>query len=373
MQRTTLEPAEALRVLARLPLAESFSLAPAAYLSPGVYDLEKTRIFAREWLCAGRERDLARPGDYLTLDVDGLASLMVVRQKDGSLRALSRVCRHRAALLGEDAGGSAGLFVCPYHKWTYELDGSLRGAPGSDQAPGFDKAACALPAYPVEVWQGFVFVSLDPAAAPLAPRLASLDARLAPYRPAEATDLGVIEEVWPTNWKVAMENGSESYHHIGVHGVTLEPYFPGLGTACEPGTAAYTLHVVPVAPERGAAAAEDGIGERGLLIVGIYPNLVLALTPEHLTWFAFRPLGHDRTPVVVGMSAVAELPAGAREAAAEGFRATIQAILDEDRRSCAGVQRGLSMADAASGRLMPIERPIAEFVRYLDTRLNGGA
>lgn len=367
---------EALAALAASPLAEARALPPGLYTDPGVHALEMEHVLARGWTCVGRDEQVARPGDYLTAALPG-AELMVVRQADGALRALSRVCRHRGALLGEAGGGSARLFVCPYHKWTYELDGALRGAPGMSDAPAFRAADCALPSFPVEVWQGFVFVNGDPGAAPLGPQLAPLDPGLEAHRLAGLGVAFTLEEVWDANWKVAFENGCESYHHMGVHGATLEPYFPALGTRCEPGGEAYNLHVVPGA-EGFAFEAREGAGAlspeaaTSLVVVGIYPTSILVLSGETATLFTFTPLDVERTLVraswLVPAATLADPGAAGRLAR---DRATLEAILAEDRRSCGQVQRGLRTRDATGGPLAPLERTVAEFARHLAARLGG--
>ncbi|HKU98343.1 MAG TPA: aromatic ring-hydroxylating dioxygenase subunit alpha [Vineibacter sp.] len=372
-----------LRAVAARPIAEAVALPPACYTDPAFYALERERIFAREWLCLGRGADMAAPGDYLTLDIPSLASIMAVRQRDGSIKALSRVCRHRAALLGEAGGGHVKLFVCPYHNWVYDLDGTLRGAPTMTKNPAFDRKACTLPAYRCEEWEGFVFVNLDPHAAPLSPRLADISQRAARYGLADMKTAFIVEDVWDTNWKVPFENGTETYHHIGVHKETLEPYFPGLGTVCEPGGPGYNLHVVPTAkdhrfsdvpadrPDTSTLNPDLGAEElAGFLIVGIYPTLAIVFAGAHTVWFTFNPLGPEHTHVRVGrISPAAYLQGPDIDARMKEDRARLEEIIREDRVSCTGVQRGLQTRDAVCGPLSPLELTVAEFGRYLARRL----
>src|SRR5262245_45407552 len=149
-------------------------LPPACYTSLEFYARETERIFRRDWLYIGRADEVAEPGDYLCLDVLG-EPLVMVRDGAGEVRVLSRICRHRAMPVGSGAG-HARTFVCPYHTWTYALDGRLLGAPEMRETPGFDPAACRLPGLRSEVWEGFVFVSFDPEAPALGPSLAGLAA-----------------------------------------------------------------------------------------------------------------------------------------------------------------------------------------------------
>ena len=152
------------------------SLPPELYWRADVYALELERIFARDWMCIGRVEQVERPGDWLRVDLAG-EPLVVTRDESGRLRALSRACRHRGLdlLCGSDERrGHAARFECPYHLWSYGLDGRLLGAPEMRCAAGFERWSVRLPELPLEVWQGYVFVCLDPAAAPLAPRLREL-------------------------------------------------------------------------------------------------------------------------------------------------------------------------------------------------------
>jgi phenylpropionate dioxygenase-like ring-hydroxylating dioxygenase large terminal subunit len=131
-------------------------------------------------MCVGRVDQVQTPGDYFTLDLLG-DKLVVTRDKEGTIHVLSRVCRHRAAEIVQGIG-NAQSFQCPYHCWTYRLDGQLIDAPFMDQAEGFDKTACRLPELRSEIWEGFIFVNFDADAQPLGPQLAPLAKMLANYK-----------------------------------------------------------------------------------------------------------------------------------------------------------------------------------------------
>lgn len=353
------------------------SLPPQCYTDPRFFELEVDKVFALEWLCIGRAADIPEPGDYLTLDT-AHARVMAVRQKNGAISVMSRVCRHRGALLGADEGGNARVFVCPYHNWTYELDGKLRAAPAMAANTAFDQGSCALPVFKTEIWEGFIFFSTDPAATPLAPRLGTLAPRIEPYRLAELRTAFVISDMWHTNWKVAFENGTETYHHMGVHRETLQPAFPTMGTRCEPGDSAYNLHVVPARagfsfdPEDAGSDAggshDSPVSPRlsELLIVGIYPGLALVFSGTTVTWFTFTPIDVTRTALRVGSLVPAKyfqrpdyLQTLARD------REFLERVLAEDKESCAAVQHGLGARDAVAGALSSLELTVAQFGRYL--------
>jgi nitrite reductase/ring-hydroxylating ferredoxin subunit len=204
---------------------EAMTLPPACYTDPEFFEFEKDSLFFREWLCVGRESWASAPGDYFTATHAG-EPIIVARNRDGVLKAFSAVCRHRAALVAEGCG-AVKSFLCPYHHWTYSLDGELVGAPEMQRALGFDRRQFGLAPFRLEVWQGFVFVNMDPDALPLGPRLESVAAPLANYhlakldgpRPAAPT-------VYPWNWKVMFENSNDGYHANRLHKGPLHDFVP---------------------------------------------------------------------------------------------------------------------------------------------------
>jgi phenylpropionate dioxygenase-like ring-hydroxylating dioxygenase large terminal subunit len=160
------------------PFPEARTLPPRWYREPALYEREVEQVFRREWFCVARADQIPRSGSYLALDLLG-EPLVAVRDLEGRLRVLSRVCRHRAmpVVLGR---GEARSFQCPYHRWTDGLDGRLLAAPEMERTEGFDRARCRLPELRVEEFEGFVFASFDPDAVPLAPRLEGFGARSRP-------------------------------------------------------------------------------------------------------------------------------------------------------------------------------------------------
>ncbi len=200
-----------------LDVSMAETLPPICYTSPEFYAFEKDAIFYREWLCVGRAAWLKEPGDYFTTThVD--EHILVVKNREGVIKAFSPVCRHRAALVAEGQG-NAKSFRCAYHHWTYGLDGNLLGAPAMDKTCDFDKSGEGLPEFKVELWLGFIFINFDPDAAPLAPRLEAVREALDRYdipladereRPSE-----LRKEPW--NWKVRFENSNDGYHANRLH------------------------------------------------------------------------------------------------------------------------------------------------------------
>ncbi|MFD7629747.1 aromatic ring-hydroxylating dioxygenase subunit alpha [Streptomyces sp. NPDC059851] len=373
-----------LRRLAALPLEHGRTLPPLAYTSPELYGREVERIFRREWLCVARAEEIPQPGSYLRLDVLG-TPLVVTRDEEGELHALSRVCRHRFMdLLPPETTPERGTLTrltCPYHTWTYRLNGryagQLAGAPLM-QRVDFDRAVCRLPAHRVEVWNGFVMLNLDPGAAPAAPALHGLDQRLSSHGIADW--VSVHTQTWedvPANWKVAVENGSENYHHMGTHAATLDPVLPGRDTEVDECDGRWFTMFTPLSdPEQGGTGlgkhSRSGRGaQAGMLIAGIFPQFVLAVLPDSavsIRWLPTGPTTHDTQITAMVPPGAPDAPHFAERLSA--IRAQVAQIQEEDLVAIRGVQRGLaSHPDPSNGRFSHLERPLWQFQRYLAERL----
>ncbi len=187
------------------------------YTSQEFYEFERQSIFQHEWLCVGRVDQVPEPGDFRCITIAG-EPLIMLRDSDGSVGVISAVCQHRGMVLAEGSGNTR-RFTCPYHHWSYGLDGSLLGAPAMERAVGFDKGDHGLPRLRTELWQGFVFCNLDPDAVPLGPSLAKIDAMLENYDlPETVTREGKTLPGLQWNWKVMMENFNDPYHASRLHG-----------------------------------------------------------------------------------------------------------------------------------------------------------
>jgi len=214
-----------------------FTLAPGYYTDPAVFRREVQEIFARNWQMAGHVSQLPETGDYITLDLAG-ERVFVVRGQDGELRGFYNVCQHRGHCLLEGAGNTGRFIACPYHRWTYELDGRLRKARGSDRTPGFDPGAIHLAPVAVEQFAGFVFINLDGGAASMHELYPGLRREIESYAP-EIDQLQYAyghEAETHANWKAGIENYNECYHCRCVHStftrgiVDPESYHVELGT-----------------------------------------------------------------------------------------------------------------------------------------------
>ena len=362
---------------ANLPRDEAEAPPPQAFFSEDLLALEVENIFNHEWHCVGREDEFADIGAYRTLVV-GHDPVMVIRDSEGALRAMSNVCRHRMMTLLESQGRCERHIVCPYHAWTYDLEGRLIGA--AHMRDDFDRKSCRLPQYRVEVWEGWVYVNLDPKASSLGPRLTGISDRYSRHRISQYRTLFRVEEIWDTNWKILVQNFMEGYHLFRVHAKTVEHALPTRLSHVLPGSEGYCLFEqgrVPGVPyEYGSAmdsANPDLSDEESNTVVlfCVFPCHVISLSPERTFWMALQPHGVDGVRVLWGVDvfpgAFPDGEEGIRRA--QELRAVFDRINEEDKPVVAAIARNARAHAATPGRLSPKELTIWEFQRYLAGRL----
>ncbi|MBV8282968.1 MAG: aromatic ring-hydroxylating dioxygenase subunit alpha [Candidatus Eremiobacteraeota bacterium] len=203
-------------VRARLSSAAR-TLAGPYYTSPEVFVEERARIFSREWICVGREEQLAGPGSFFVAEIAG-ESLIVVRDSAGSIHAHFNVCRHRGTRLCElPSGKFTGAIVCPYHAWTYGLDGALMTARNMRDVPEFDEREYPLRGAAVARWAGFIFINLAESPEPFERALAPLISRFDRWNISNLRQAARIDYDLACNWKLVLQNYSECYHCPLVH------------------------------------------------------------------------------------------------------------------------------------------------------------
>jgi Rieske 2Fe-2S family protein len=206
------------------PPTATRSLPGIAYTDPVLYEQELAEVFEKAWILVGHVSEVAEPGQYVTANV-GREPVMVVRGHDGELRAMSNVCRHRASLILEGTGQTRSVMRCPYHAWTYELDGQLAAAPSGQGFACLDRDQVALPRFRVGVAGGLVFCCIDPdqmsleeMLGPVAPYLEWLNiAGLTVHRNTDDGDAARWTEDFDENWKVLADNYLEDYHVPVAH------------------------------------------------------------------------------------------------------------------------------------------------------------
>lgn len=278
------------------------------YHSAALLELEKQHVFREHWQIACHVSDVAEPGNYITLDVIGERAL-ILRDQDGEIKAFHNICRHRGSRLVADRSGTCrNALVCPFHGWVYNLDGTLRGAARPRSFPPMDKHEFALKTIECEVWQGFVFIRFAPGPqASVAEIMRPFEAELSHYRPAEMVPAGEIHtQETPVNWKSVRDVDNEGYHVAMAHpalqdlyGSTYydEPFVDGLCRSF----ATYNPHAgrrwsvgryVKIAPEN--KALPDHL-RKAWIYFGIFPNAVIAVTPESLQFYQEFPISVGRT------------------------------------------------------------------------------
>jgi|TARA_B110000438_G_scaffold103829_1_gene102611 choline monooxygenase len=352
-------------------------LHPSYYHSKELYELEKEHIFSKEWICMARVEQIPNPGDYVTVCLLD-EPIVIVRQQDGSIQALSNVCRHRYFPVAQGQGNTR-FFACPYHKWTYQLDGSLMGAPGMKDS-SFDQSKCQLPEFRSEVWMGFIFVNLDITAEPLAPRLASLTERLTEYQLDQWRAPCIFEERWAGNWKLACENALDSYHHMGLHENSVQSIMPGLGTEFVEAHDAWNYHRTPFnergiteanerAPEVVARLAEHDAFTMNAIF--IYPNLVIPLLPTGANWLSFVPDAIDRTWIFTGLALDNSMLSQVEDEVAFGVvvKEALSGINQEDSLGTSELQKTTRSAFIERGPICEKELGVLHYYKYLARRL----
>jgi nitrite reductase/ring-hydroxylating ferredoxin subunit len=357
-----------------VPFAQARAMPKSVYTLPEFCAAELEHVFAKEWLCAGRADGLANPGDYLTMEIAG-EPVIILRDRDGALRGMSNVCRHRMSTLLEGRGNVRSI-VCPYHAWTYNLDGSLRGAPAMGLNEGFCKEEVKLPSVRVENWLGWIMVTLNPDAPDPAEALRDVE-NLVGY-----LDMGSYRETfreefrWATNWKVLAENFMESYHLPVCHEGTIGGSVDLMKMTCPEGYPSFNYHyilkndTIPLSLAHPANTTLVGDQRRITWLLSVYPALLITLTPGYFWYLCLTPDGPGHVKVLYGGGMSADWCA---DPEAERHLATVKALLDdvniEDKGCVERVYRGLCADLSAPGALSHLERPNFEFAQYLASRM----
>ncbi len=362
-------------------LAERASTLPGRYYtSVEVFDDEARKIFSGRWLCAGRADELSEPGDYALREIAG-ESLILVRGKDARLRAFYNVCRHRGTRLCESASGRfAGGIQCPYHAWTYGLDGALLGAPHMDDVAWFDKGEHPLREAAAAEWEGFLFVTLAERPEPLEDALRPLLGRFAPWRLSALTTARRIAYDVRANWKLIFQNFSECYHCPPVHPALakLSHYRSGANNLRDGGIlggymlinekgGSLTMSGRPCAAPLADLPDEE---RQRVYYYSVFPSLFLTIQPDFAMATRLAPVSVDRTTVVC------EFLFSPEAAAAPGFDPSdgveIWDVTNrQDWHMCELAQRGVSSRAYAPGPYSREESLLAAFDREYLRRLNG--
>lgn len=278
------------------------------FTSEAIFREELERIFYEQWVCVGRAQQIAHPGDYFLAEV-GDESLIVLRDRGGRPRAFYNVCRHRGTRLCEaERGQFSQTIQCPYHAWTYALDGQLIGAPDVNEMEGFNKSEYPLNAVALEIWEGFLFLNLSRVPEPFAQAIAPLVGRVAPWHVSELRAARRVEYDVQANWKLVVENYNECYHCPLIHPALnkFSPYRSGDNIFTEGpilgGSMAltHTGGSLSLSGEACAAPLGEVAGDdlNRVYYYSLFPNLLLSLHPDYVMCHALWPQAPDRTRIV---------------------------------------------------------------------------
>jgi phenylpropionate dioxygenase-like ring-hydroxylating dioxygenase large terminal subunit len=336
---------------------------PASYYTdPAILEIEQKEIFAKSWQYVGTTDALSKPGDFITVDLVGVP-IVVSRSKDG-VHAMVNVCRHRFHEVASGCGNTR-AFKCPYHAWTYGLDGSLIGAPRSQQVENFDKAEFPLERLPVAVWGPLVFVSLKTDIQPFEEWIGPVDASL------RATGMNLDSLVMrkrttfdiACNWKVVAENYLECYHCQVAHPNYSRTFdTTPVGYTFDTDQQSFIANTSPQArilTDEGAAPYKM----QGPISVNqndyVWPNFAPMTWPgqNNLLVYSFRPVAADHT---IGYFDYF-FEEGNDQQAEEEFIAFLDEVGAEDVPLIESVQRGMASGRLEIGRLVPDEQQIEHF------------
>jgi Rieske 2Fe-2S family protein len=353
------------------PFGESRMLPRAAYVDPAVFDWEQQHFFDGGWTCVGFAADLGKPGDQRAVPL-GRSSVLLSRDEDGGLHAFANTCRHRGHELLPCGGSARGKsIVCPYHSWTYDLDGDLKAAKGFKGTPGFDDSKWGLIELPVTDWHGLIFVDGSGTAGPMKPALAELDELVAPYEPERLAIAGRHSYDAAANWKILTENYHECLHCPMIHpelcqvsppksGENYKPSGPWVGGWMDlrPGMDTMSLDGTSLGvPLRGL----DATGLRTVIYVNVFPNVLLSLHPDYVMTHLLTPLAADRTLIECTWAFAPE--ALAKVGFDPGYAVEFWDVTNrQDWSACESVQRGLTSVHAMPGPLAPDEDAVYQFV-----------
>lgn len=331
-----------------LPLERASTIPSAWYTDARVYEYERRAVFGGTWQLVARLDELRESGNFVTCDVAG-EPVVVVRGGDGTLRAFYNVCRHHAAAVMTEPHGRCTVMQCPYHAWTYALDGSLKGMPDWEGVADFDKADYGLIPIHVETWENFVFVRLGPdAAAPsLREFLGDMADRVAPLRIGDLKFFERRSYDLNCNWKVYVDNYLDGGYHVPHLHKSLNTVLDYAEYKVET-CGRYCLQHSPLTTGRDAETASVRRGEAAYYY-WLYPNFMLNWYEGVMDTNLVLPLGVDRCRVIFDFY-FADVGASASDHNARSV-AVGERVQQEDIDVCESVQRGLSSRAYDVGRL----------------------
>ena len=341
-------------------------LPPWTYCNAEFYELEKTFIFKRNWLLAGHVSDIPNVGDYLTFDAVGERAL-IVRKEDHSIAGYHNVCRHRGAKIIEAARGNCPrALVCPFHGWSYHLDGSVRHIPKVESFTNLDKNNHALVPISLEIWYGFIFINFTSGSKSVADTLAPVAAKFAPYKLDQLQPIKGTKycQPRPYNWKIIHDIDNEGYHVPIGHPSLQQLYGQNYEDRIEHGISmSYgyindkparlwsARHYQRILPEFEHLPADN---QRLWLYCGIFPSMVIGFYPDMIEYYMSIPTSPTTSNYIGGAYA---LPDDRREVKLSRYLTMRinQSTDQEDESFVRSIQQGISTGEyrASSGSISP--------------------
>lgn len=373
-------PADGLAA-ALAPFGQSRMLPREAYVDPAVFDWEQRHIFSG-WTCVGHAADLAAIGSQRAAG-SGPNGMLLVRGEDGAVRAFANTCKHRGhELLACNTSTRGRTIVCPYHAWSYRLDGTLRNAPGFGESDNFDTGEFGLTELRLVNWHGWLFVDPSGEDVEFSSHVAGLEEVVGPYRPEDLTIVARHSYELATNWKVIAENYQECYHCASIHPELsrISPPTSGENIDLAGSWMGGWMSIVDGAETMSLTGKSEGVAIEGLserelrsvmYLVG-YPNLLVSLHPDYVMTHLMTPLAADRTHVECAWAFpkdVAGKPDFDPSYAVDFWDLTNR----QDWSACESVQRGLSSLHARPGPLAPDEDGVYQFVTRIAKAYAGSA
>jgi Rieske 2Fe-2S family protein len=319
----------AFRRTTEVPSVAAKSLPQKYFIATELFAAEQKNIFSKQWLLVGHQSQIPDAGDYVVQQVIG-ESLIVIRDKSGEIRGFFNVCRHRGTRLKEDACGHGSAIQCPYHAWTYGLDGRLIGAPHMDEVAGFDKADYSLHRVNLGLWEGFIFVNLQKnptrlhaeATArqvpgnyiPLEKWFAPLNRKFSHWNMSILRPAKRIEYDVHANWKLMFENYSECYHCPGVHPMLSKvspydsaendlaegPFLGGFMKINKGKSLSMSGNACALMIEHEKEQEYEKESMQRVFYYSIFPNMLLSLHPEYVMVHQLWPQSPERTLIICG-------------------------------------------------------------------------
>ncbi|MGD1864270.1 MAG: aromatic ring-hydroxylating dioxygenase subunit alpha [Phormidesmis sp.] len=367
----TLDVPLAPNIPARMPAPKQ-----QTFTDPSTFDSELTGIFDTDWVMVGRGGSIPSPGDYFTAFL-GQRPIIVIRQRDGSIRALANYCLHRYVQLLEGSG-STKCIVCPYHCWAYDLDGSLINVTESFGFQPEEIEGKTLEVLSVDECLGYIFVSMRQDLPPVAKRLSGLASIFENFELERYEDRHVVhEEHWNANWKLIFHNFIESYHTTYTHTKSIGPANPTTAVEYGPtGNPHFTIHsnsyTIKTQPDIYNSRLDEA-EHRRFYVAGVFPNGLIAIEPNFVWWMVLEPKAVNQTNARWGVSFShhAMKKMADPEAYVQEIVDVIKVATAEDKVMVERMQIGANFNSDKAGVLhAPLEVHIKEFNDYVVGKLH---